>query len=453
MGPKYEPPAVSMPTEWHSKSSPEMEQSVPEGYLWWQSLNDPILNSLIERASFLNLDLSIAATRILESRAQLKGGAAGLLPHLDGSASYGHVRYNKHALNHVLGTHAKRDNVDFFEAGFDAEWELDLFGKTAHDISSLKAMSEGTEFEYSHLWVTLSAEVARNYIELRGLQSRLEVITKEIDTQKDSLQLSKDLAHTGLSSLIEEQQANAQLSLLAAQKPDIVLSINKTIHALSVLLGYAPGILFEELNCPGMIPLLPCHNPIGVPSELLRRRPDIQKAERDLAAATESVGSSVAALFPRLSLRGFIGDLSALGSGSFTWFAGPQLLFPIFNSKLLQQDVTLNKIKAQQALYSYEKSVLKALEEAENAIASFHAEQEKNAHLKEALNATQEVYEQTLQLHQKGFKSYIEVVTASRARFDTEDAYLQSRVTLLLDYISLYKALGGGWSGNQCSNS
>lgn len=444
VGPKYDPPAVSMPCQWHSKLSHGMQSSTSEELLWWKSLNDPVLDSLIERASCLNLDLSIAASRIQESRVQLKGASASLYPHVDGSATYGHVRYNKHTLNHALGTHAKHNEIDFFEAGFDAEWEIDLFGKSAHEIKALKASSEATEFEYSHLWISISAEVARNYIELRGLQMRLQALNKEINLQTESLQLSKDLAQTGFSSSIDAQKVTVQLSMLAAQKPELELSINKSIYALSVLLGYAPGALFDELDCPQTLPMYPCNLSVGIPSELLRRRPDIMKAERDLAAATESVGSAVAALFPRLSLRGFIGDIGAFGPGSFTWFAGPQVLFPILNSKLLQQDVKLNKIKVQQALYAYEKTVLKALEEAENAIASLHAEEERNNHLKEALQVNQEIYDQMLELYEKGFKSYIDVVSAGSILFEIKDAYLQSQSALLLHYVALYKALGGG---------
>ena len=324
--------------------------------------------------------------------------------------------------------------------------EIDLFGMKKHEINALKAKIDSSEAEFCHIRITLSAEVARNYIELRGLQQRLKVMARDIDAQKETLQLTTNLIDFGFADAVDQMQAEEQLSLLSAQKPQIELSIHKTIHRLSLLLGYTPGHLFDELCEPCMLPSLPCETPIGIPSELLRRRPDIRKAERELAAATELVGSAVAALFPRLSLQGFIGDISTLCSGSFTWFADSQVLFPIFNSKLLEQDVAINKIKAGQALYEYKKTVLAALEEAENAIASFHYERERNRSLKQAQETSKEAYELALQLYRSGFKDYLEVLITHRSLLSAEDAYLQSQMELLFHYISLYKAIGGGWN-------
>ena len=447
VGPKYETPFLETPCDWHNRFE-ETQLDSPDCFVWWENLNDPVLNSLIEQAALQNLDLSIAALRILEVRAEQKGASASLYPHLDGSAAYGHVQYNQKTLNDILGTshhhHASsKRNINFFEIGFDAEWEIDLFGMKKHEINALKAKIESSEADFCHIRITLSAEVARNYIELRGLQQRLQVMTRDIDTQNETLQLTLSLIDSGFADDIDQKLAEEQLSLLLAQKPQIELSIHKAIHRLSILLGYAPGRLFDELCEPNMLPSLPCQTPIGIPSELLRRRPDIRKAERELAAATEMVGSAVAALFPRLSLRGFLGEINTLCSGSFTWFADSQILFPLFNSRLLEQDVAINKIKAGQALYEYQKTVLIALEEAENAIASFHYEWERNRALKQALETNREAYELALQLYQSGFKDYLEVLVTNRSLLSAEDAYLQSKMELLFHYISLYKALGG----------
>lgn len=450
VGPKYEPPFVEMPCEWHSSVGEEMPCDSPDCFLWWECFNDPLLNSLIERAALQNLDLSIAAMRILEARAEQKGGNASLLPHLDGSLSYGHAQYNQKTLNKILETsHHHHDsskrNLNFFEIGFDADWEIDLFGRNKHEIMALKAKIESSEAEYCHLWVTLSAEVARNYIELRGWQQRLKVINQDIGAQKESLHLTDGLTQIGFTNTLDQRQAQEQLSALEAEKPQIKLSINKAIHRLSILLGYAPGDLFAELEEPGMLPCFPGFTPLGIPSELLRRRPDIRRAERDLAAATEQVGTAIAALFPRLSLQGFIGEIFTVGPSSFTWFASPQVLLPIFNSRLLKQDVTINKIKAQEALYEYQKTVLGALEEAENGIASLHSERERNFHLAEAYEASREAAALTHQLYQRGLKDYLAVLVTQRSLLAAESAYLQNQIELLFDYIALYKALGGGW--------
>lgn len=449
VGPKYEQPFLEMPSEWHSNISEGMQSDdEPDCFQWWQSFNDPVLNSLIERAATQNLDLSIAGMRILEAREEEKGGKAFLYPHIDGSATYGHAQYNQKTVDRLLGIHrrgSRTKNVNFFEVGFDADWEIDLFGKNRHDFQALQARRESSEHEFMNIWISLSAEIAKNYIELRGLQQRLEVIKRHIAAQEDTLNLTHSLIYSGFTTSLDQKQAEGQLNQLIAQKPLLELSISKSIHRLSILLGHNPGELFAELCRPSHLPCLPYQKPIGFPSELLRRRPDILRAERDLAAATEQVGSAIAALFPRLSLQGFVGDIAALCSGSLTWFGGGQILQPIFNSKLLEQDVTINKIKTRQALYAYQKTVLEALEEAENAIASFRFESERNSSLAKAHKVSQEAHILMNQLYEKGLKDYLQVQAANRSLLESEDSYLQSQVDLLFHYIALYKALGGGW--------
>jgi outer membrane protein, multidrug efflux system len=457
VGPKYSPPDASIPCDWHSPVSEGMHPAPSDSFCWWESFNDPLLNSLIERAASQNLDLYIAVTRILEARTAKEAKCGDVYPHVDFSASYDHVRYSKDALMSGLlsktlpiNSRSIKRNVNFFEVGFDADWEIDLFGLTAHELNALKAKEEASEENLCDVWITLSAEVAKNYIELRGLQYRLSTLEKNVEAQKNAVQLNEELVGGGVISEIDSSQSENQLSILTAQKPLIELAITKSIHRLSILLGYVPGNLFDELALPCSLPMLPCDKPIGVPSELLRRRPDIRKAERELAAATERVGSAIASLFPRFSLRGFIGDISThLGSlfnpASATWLAGPQLLLPIFNSRLILQDINYNKILTQKAIYEYQNTVLKALEETENAIASFHFELEHNHHLSQASRSSQKALELTQQLFQLGIKDNLEVLRATGALIETEDAYIQSQIDLLLHYISLYKALGGCW--------
>ncbi len=457
VGPTYKgPPQMDIPNEWQTPSSTGMSTADPSSILWWEALNDPILNSLMRRAAEQNLDLFIASTRLLEARLQRKGKEAELYPHIDGSITTGHLYWSKDLLrNGILGKcgshrpHCKR-NVNFFEVGFDADWEIDLFGFNQHEVNAAQARIEVTEESLCDVWITLSAEIGRNYVELRGLQQRRILILKNIETLQDSVHLTQQLLTIGMASSIDLLQIEQQLNQLYAQKPLLNLDIDKAIHRLSILLGDPPGALFEELCPTQTLPQLPCEKPIGIPSELLRRRPDIRKAERHLAAATESVGSAVAALYPRFSLSGFVGEIgtqlrSLTNSSGVTWFAAPQLLFPIFNSRLLTQDVELNQIQARQALFEYQKSVLAALEEVENALASYRYELERNEQLNQAKFITRETYQLTLQLYQKGIKDYLDVLTADRALIVAEETYLQSQENLLVHYISLYKALGGGW--------
>lgn len=457
VGPTYHCPDVSVPCEWHSPIPDEMEPaSSPDNFVWWEGLNDPVLNSLIERASVYNLDLQLAASRILQSRAERKAKNGDIYPHIDASANYDHVYYSKDALvNGLLGTacpikdHVRR-NVDFFEIGFDAEWEIDLFGVVRHEMKALEALEDASKENFCDVWITLSAEVAKNYIELRSLQKRLEIIDKSIGSQQESVQLITALVDRGILSEFDLRAVEGQLNAFTAQRPLIHLGINKTIHHLSILLGYSPGDLSQELLESSRLPELPSCKPIGVPSELLRRRPDIRKAERELAAATERIGVAIASLFPRFSLRGFIGDISTHAGSLFspasgTWMAGPQLLVPIFNSKLLLQEVNYNKLLTQQSIYRYQKTVLLALEETENAISSYHFELERNRHLTEAYQANRKALDLMKDLSARGLKNEIDYLEMEKALFNAEGALLQSQVELLIHYVSLYKALAGGW--------
>lgn len=441
---------LEVPEEWQTCLDEKMDRNVIADEQWWTSLNDPVLDWLIEMASSQNLDLHIALTRVLASRRELEGAKGNSLPHLDGSITYGHVQYKQKVLNHLLGIpcakHSGTRKVDFFEAGFDAEWEIDLFGMRKHQAAALYANMEATEFEFANAWVTLTAEIVRNYIELRGLQHKLSILNKNLHSQTEIMHLAEGLSQAGFVNGIEKLNAEVQLKSLKSEKPPLELAITKAIHRLSVLLAYSPGQLCDDLRDCSELPILPTTLSIGLPSELLRRRPDILKVERELAAATELECTAIAALFPRISLYGFIGEIAALCSGgSVAWAAGPQILFPLFNSKLLEQDVCLSKIKVQEALYRYQKTVLEALEEVENAIAAFRTEMERFTVLRESYSASRDAYKLTMELYDQGFKSYPEVLVANQIYLKQEEVYLQSQVSLLLHYIALYKALGGGW--------
>lgn len=456
VGPTYVAPEMEVPSEWHGEHLKDCEQDTLEAYRWWESLNDPLLNSLIERGICANLDLQIATTRIMEARLSLKGGQANLYPRLDGTASYNYASFNQKTLNNILGfgnCHGGtgQRNLNLFEAGFDAEWEIDLFGMRAHQNKALSAMAEASEEDFSNVVVTLTAEIARSYIELRGLQQRVLIIDDHIKSQQDTMELTGGLVAGGFAGSIDKMQADEQLNLLISQKPQLQYMIERSVNHLSILLGKLPGDLYCELDEVTPLPDLPCYQPMGIPSELLRRRPDIRKAERELAAATEEIGTAIAALFPRISLTGFIGDITTMcTTGSLTGFVGPQILLPIFNSRLLKQDVCYNKIKATQSFYQYQKTVLEALEETENAISAFHSELEKKDFLNRIQQSSEGAYHLSLQLYQSGLKNYLEVQVAQRSYLAAESALLQSRVDGIINYIALYKALGGGWDIFSC---
>jgi len=458
VGPIYAPPEIDLPQGWHSPLSEGMSSSQSDCIVWWESLHDPLLNALMQRAAQENLDLFIAAGRILESRLSRKGKEGELYPHIDGSATAGHLYLGKEALFKTLFAndckHSRKKKGNVFEMGFDAGWEVDLFGFNKHEIEAAEANIEAAEENLRDVWVTLSAEIARNYIELRGLQQRKKLLLKNIEGQQESLHLTQELLKKGIADAIDVLQGEEQCILLMAQRPLLDLSIDKTLYRLSTLLGCPFEELFAELTIPQELPSLPSEKPIGLPADLLRRRPDIRRAERHLAAATESIGSAVSALFPRFSLYGFIGEIggsmrSLTNGRGATWFAAPQLLFPIFNSCLLRQHLEGNKIEARQALFNYQKAVLTALEEVESAMAAFLYDAERKDHLTQVQKIDREASRLTFQLYQRGIKDYPAVLATHRSLLAAEEVSIQSQVDLLLDYVSLYKALGGGWDLSQ----
>lgn len=481
VGPVYHTPGLDIPVEWHHQMPVAPQafcgedarvedvcvEDVPvtkvcaEEVIWWESLNDPILSSLMSYAGSQNLDLKIAATRVLMARTEVVGKKADLYPRIDGSIAPGHLYYSKDALvNGLLGnvcskkSHVKR-NINFFELGFDAEWELDLFGRTAHEIAATKAHAEATEDSLCSIWVTLTAEIAKNYIELRGLQHKLEIAKAAVTTQIEVSSLTQELVGRGLLNQADESLAMAEVSTLKAAAPLIEFDIDRTIHRLSILLGYNPADLFECLSCISTLPSVPNNNIIGLPSELLRRRPDIKRAERELAAATERVGSAIASLYPRFSLRGFIGDIATttgkiFNPASTTWLAGPQLLAPIFNSRLLQQDVDYSKLVTKEALYTYQKTVLDALEEAESGIAAFKAQTDRFSYIKEAYQHSISAFTYAQDLYDRGLKDNFSAIKARKFMLSTKNSFIQTEVDLLISYVALYKALGGNWEVVGC---
>lgn len=457
LGPKYQIPEVEIPCEWHNETPASVNCASPENVVWWESLGDPLLNELIVQAATQNLDLQIAAIRVIQARAEANAKKADLYPRIDGSANYGHVYCSKEALKGIIDTlgtkscHTRR-NLNFYEIGFDAEWEIDFFGLSRHEIAAMQAHEEAVQESLCSVWVTLSAEIAKNYIELRGFQHRFERTGQSLQVQSEAVQLSQELLQRGVVNEGDYNRLRGEWSQLKAQAASIEFNIARCIHRISILLGYAPGELCECFSESRPLPKLPCEHSIGFPSELLRRRPDIRKAERELAAATERIGSAIASLFPRFSLRGFIGEISTnVGSlfspASATWFAGPQILVPIFNSRLLMQEVEYNKMVTQEALITYQKTVLEALEEAENAIAAFKYEEKRFNHLNEAYEFDEKALMFTKELYGKGLNDLFAVSTAQKLLLVAEEAKVQSQVDLLLNYVSLYKALGGSWGG------
>lgn len=454
VGPVYEEPEMELPCAWQEEPVLDCPaDSLP----WWEALNDPLLNQMIATLAYENIDLQIAAIRVLKARGEANAKKSDLYPHIDGSLNYGHVYYSKDALvNGLLGTALPVNNknvkrhVNFYEVGFDADWEIDLFGRTAHEIAALKAHEEAVQENLGSIWVTLSAELAKNYIELRGFQEREKITIELVDIHQQEVSLTQELVSRGLVEESEIEKIKSAELIAHADLSRLQTMVKKAAYRISILLGESPGYYWDVLECYQPLPVVPCHYDLGVPSDLLRRRPDIRRAERELASSTEKIGSSIAALFPRFSLRGFIGEISTHAGSLFspasaTWLAGPQILVPIFNSRLLLQEVSYSKLETQESLFTYQKTVIEALEETENAIASFKSDQARD----QLFQKNNEMFKQRVvlndELYKRGVKDNLALASSKKAYLSARETALQGQVDALISYIALYKALGGCW--------
>ena len=354
------------------------------------------------------------------------------------------------------GAASSKTQVDLFQAGFDASWEIDVFGGTRRAVEAAEATAEAARENYRDTLVTLLAEVARNYVELRGQQQRLAITQSNIATQQDTLELTRSRYASGLTSQADVLRSEAQLLSTQSQVPTLESSIKHSIHQLGVLLGREPGALLAELSPTGRIPPPPPEVPVGLPSDLLRRRPDVRSAERELAAATAQIGVAVANLFPRFSLTGSFGrqgqDLHDLKlGGNRFWQLGsaipsaPAIQWPIFEGGKLLANIKVQDARQEQAVAQYEKTVLVSLEDVENSLVDYSHEQVREQSLDKAAEANSASLNLSKELYSKGLTDFLNVLDAQRSLFASQDSLVQSRQTVSVDLIALYKALGGGW--------
>src|SRR6266404_6728594 len=336
VGPNYQKPDLPVPAGWQEAQQSGVDTKSADLTRWWTKFNDPLLNSLVGQAVQSNLDLRLAEARIREARAIRAVTAAGEWPTVDVSGSYTRQRLSKNAFL-TPGTTSFGFNLppDLYNAGFDASWEIDVFGGVRRSVEAADATVEATVEDRRDVLVTLLGEVARNYIDLRGFQRQLAVARANLQTQQDTLELTQVRFQAGLASDLDVAQQETQVNTTAAQIPILESSLKQEAYALDVLLALEPGALWNELAKETAIPNLPPEVLVGLPSELLRRRPDIRRAERQLAAATAQVGAATADLFPKFSLTGIAGlqSVSAsdwLSRGSRFWSIGPTISWPVF---------------------------------------------------------------------------------------------------------------------------
>jgi len=452
VGPNYQQPKTTPPAKWSAPLAGGETNLEPSIASWWKSFNDPQLDSLVERAVNSNHDLRIAGARVREARAFYRIASSQLWPTVDAGGSY--ARQNQSKNQPVLGSLPMPSGIPFennvYQAGFDASWEIDVFGGNRRAVEAGKAEVAAAEFGRRNVLVTLLGEVARNYVELRGCQRRLEIANKNLKTQEEALALTEDRFKKGLTSDLDVQQAATLLANTRAVIPMLETGIQGYIHRLGVLLGQPPEALLAELSAPAPIPSAPPGVPVGLPSELLRRRPDIQQAERQLAASTARIGVATADLFPKFSLTGVAGYESTSASDWFTggskfWSLGPTVQWRIFDAGRIRANIRVQNARQEQSLAAYEETVLMSFEDVENSLVAYAKEQIRRRSLEDAVMSSQDSLHLANQLYSNGLASFINVLDAERSLYQAQDALVQSDQAVTQNLISLYKALGGGW--------
>ena len=478
VGPNFTPPVADTPASWVTqppktgKVDSQVTTESPDAIAWWDSFNDPELSSLIKRAHDSNPDLRLAALRIDEARAQLKSVDARNLPTVNEDSSYARTRLSPNGALDVLGsgggTTAQQaaaagfpasavpssfSNVppfDLFQTGFDASWEIDLFGHIRRQVESTEAQELGIEEERHDVMLSVYSEIARDYITLRGVQHLIAITNDNLRAQQDAYNLTHAQAQGGETSNLDVESASAEVATTAAQLPALQDQETRLINGLSQLLQLDPGALEGELGTAKPQPANPKFVPIGLPSDLAKRRPDIRKAEAQLHAATANIGVVTAELYPKLTLSGSIG-LQAIRFGKLSDWAskfynlGPSLSIPVFNG-VTYANIEVQEVRQKEAVLNYETTVLGALHDVENGVSSYGAEQVRLHALQRAAEANEHSLSLARQRYQAGLSSFLDVLDAERRLYASQTEVARSSVTIGTNLIAIYKALGGGWN-------
>jgi multidrug efflux system outer membrane protein len=446
VGPDYVPPKTSVSKDWHTqlKGGLTAEEIDPQTLAaWWTILNDPGLSGLIDRAVSGNLDLKKALARVREARARRGVAKADLFPTLDATGSATWSRSSKDT-----GT---GKTSDLYAASFDAGWELDIFGGVRRSVEAAEADLQASQEDLRDVLVSLLAEVALNYVEVRTFQARLTVAEANLEAQNETYQLALWRYQAGLSDELTVQQARYNLENTRSQIPTLRTGLEETMNRIAVLLGEQPGKIHEEVEKQVPIPVTSLKVAVGVPADVLRHRRDVRRAERQLAGQTARVGVATADLYPKFTLSGSIGlealSLSNLSSsGSWSLSGGPRITWAIFKAGAIRQNIEVQSALQEQYLIAYEAAVLNALEEAENALVAYAEEQQRRQSLSEATQAAQKAVDLAQHKYQAGLTDFSNVLDAQRSLLSFQDQLAQSDGAVTSNLVRLYKALGGGWT-------
>lgn len=508
VGPDYQAPKITVSPSFGESATTQPAAGVNNNRVdairWWRGFNDPELNSLIDRATANNLDLRIAESRLRQARAQRGVVGSALWPEINADGGYQHARGSKNVVIPVSaftggsggatpavssatptatpalvtsggssgagggaavaassaplgGPESPLGNggfpgvtTDLYQAGFDASWEVDVFGGQRRADEAADADTAAAMEDRRDVRVSLLAEVARDYIQLRAAQFEAQIARQNLHDQQDTLELTRSRYKAGFATQLDVAREAAQVASTAATLPMLEASVRQMIHALGVLLGQDPDSLSAELSVSAPIPPVPPEVPVGVPADLVRRRPDIRRAERQLAAASARIGVATSDFYPKFSITGSFGLDSSQVHQLFDWnshyFAlSPGVSWPIFDAGRIRNNVEVQKELTRQAATSYQSVVLNALREVEDAMASYRTEQLRHRALADAVDASKEAADLARQQYDQGVIDFLQVLDAQRSLLEAQNVLAESDSSISLDLVSLYKALGGGW--------
>jgi multidrug efflux system outer membrane protein len=444
VGPVYQAPETA-PAEKLNAGAAAFSAAAPEA-AWWHGFDDPELDRLVGRALQGNLDLKLAEDRLREARALFKDADLDRFPRVTGDAGY------SEANEQVPGFTRTRTNIESADLGLDASWEIDLFGHVRHGIEAAAADADAADADARSARVAVAADVAANYFLLRGAQARRAVAEENAKTQRDTLSLTRLREQVGTGDPVDVESARARLSATEATIPALATAESQAGYRLAVLLGERPGALDAEL-VPAAGPQHPLVKtlPIGDAGQFLRRRPDVQAAERRLAAETARVGVATADLFPRVKVSGFVGLLSGdvsslLKAGSIGWAVAPTVTWPAFDLGGAHARLRAEEARGDASLASYDQTVLRAIEDLQDALVAYRQQQVQLGSLADQVDAARRAADLARIRYKEGAIDFLVLLDAERTRLAAEDAMSLAETGADTDIVAIYKALDGGWT-------
>lgn len=486
VGPDFHAPQWASPASWFSGNPraagvSSLPVAEPVNADWWSIFHDPTLTELERHVAGSNLDVQVAAERILESRSELGVTGASLYPTFNANGSYERQKASNLGVFPLLGSSAvgttkatqangaygslgaggaaASSNIapfDLFQYGFDASWEPDIWGQARRSVEAARASLEAAEWARRSALISALAELARDYVSLRGTQEQLRIARDNLRTAEQGLALTRERAQAGVTTDLDVANAAAQVRTTAAQIPTLEAQERELINALGLLLAEPPGALRAELATPRAVPPVPARVPIGFPSELARRRPDILQAEAQLHAATATIGVAKADFYPSITLSASAGFQALVFGKLFNWNArqwalGPGINLPIFEGGRLRYTLLLRTAQQREAALSYRQTVLNAWTEVDNDLASFEDEQRRRSQLVDAVAQNRRALALARARYQQGVADFLQVLDAERSVLATEQQLASSTTTVSTDVVALYKALGGGWENKEAN--